>query len=143
MRKLLIVLREIKELRRRIKGEVEMVSYYDAMANLIPGPVYGEENIRHERSTKAPFEKWIGKKLDMERKVEEDEIRLKALIDEATMMLEGIGDLRYRYILLYRDVLGLDYLETSKRMEIARSTAYRFHAEAIAHIESLSKEDKV
>ena len=79
----------------------------------------------------------------MERKVEEDEIRLKALIDEATMMLDGIGDIRYRYILLYRDVLGLDYLETSKRMEIARSTAYRFHAEAIAHIESLSNEDKV
>ena len=143
MRRLLIVLSEIKGLRRRIKGELEMVSYYDAMANLIPGPVYGEENVHRERSTKAPFEKWIGKKLDMERKVEEDEIKLKALIDEATMMLEGIGDIRYRYIVLYRDVLGLDYLETSKRMKIARSTAYRFHAEAIAHIESLSKEDKV
>ena len=143
MKRLLIVLREIKELRRRIKGELEMVSYYDAMANLIPGPVYGEENIHRERSMKAPFEKWIGKKLDMERKVEEDGIKLKALIDEATMMLEGIGDIRYRYIVLYRDVLGLDYHETSKRMKIARSTAYRFHAEAIAHIESLSKEDKV
>ena len=143
MKRLLIVLSEIKELRRKIKGEFEMVSYYDAMANLIPGPVYGEENIHRERSTKAPFEKWIGKKLDMERKVEEDERKLKALIDEATTMLEGIDDLRYRYIVLYRDVLGLDYLETSKRMKIARSTAYRFHAEAIAYIESLSKEDKV
>ena len=143
MKELIKILCEIKELRRRIKCELEMVRYYDAMASLIPGPVYGEENIHHERSTRAPFEKWIGKKLDMERQVEEDEIRLKALIDEATMMLEGIGDIRYRYILLYRDVLGLDYLETSKRMEIARSTAYRFHAEAIAHIESLSNEDKV
>lgn len=143
MKRLLIAFSEIKELRRKIKGEFEMVSYYDAMASLIPGPVYGEENIHRERSTKAPFEKWIGKKLDMERKVEEDETKLKALIGEATMMLEGIGDIRYRYIVLYRDVLGLDYLETSKRMKIARSTAYRFHAEAIAHIESLSKEDKV
>ena len=129
MKELIKILCEIKELRRRIKCELEMVRYYDAMASLIPGPVYGEENIHHERSTRAPFEKWIGKKLDMERKVEEDEIRLKALIDEATV--------------LYRDVLGLDYLETSKRMKIARSTAYRFHAEAIAYIESLSKEDKV
>ena len=143
MKRLLIALSEIKELRRKIKGEFEMVSYYDAMASLIPGPVYGEENIHRERSTKAPFEKWIGKKLDMERKVEDDEIKLKALIDEATTMLEGIGDVRYRYIVLYRDVLGLDYHETSKRMKIARSTAYRFHAEAIAHIESLSKEDNV
>ena len=143
MKRLLKILNDIKELRRRIKCELEMVRYYDAMASLIPGPVYGEENIHHERSTRAPFEKWIGKKLDMERKVEEDEIRLKALIDEATTMLEGIDDLRYRYIVLYRDVLGLDYLETSKRMKIARSTAYRFHAEAIAYIESLSKEDKV
>ena len=143
MKRLLKILGEIKDLRRRIKGELEMVSYYDAMASLIPGPVYGEENIYHERSTKAPFEKWIGKKLDMERKIEEDGIKLKALIDEATMMLEEIGDVRYRYIVLYRDVLGLDYLETSKRMKIARSTAYRFHAEAIAHIESLSKEDNV
>ena len=58
-------------------------------------------------------------------------------------MLEGIGDIRYRYFLLYRDVLGLDYLETSKRMKIAKSTAYRFHAEAIAYIVSASKEDKV
>lgn len=143
MRGLIKILGEIKELRRRIKCELDMVRYYDAMASLIPGPVYGEENIHHERSSKAPFEKWIGKKLDMERKIKEDEIRLKAIIDEATTMLEGIDDLRYRYILLYRDVLGLDYLETSKRMKIARSTAYRFHAEAIAHIESLSKEDKV
>ena len=143
MKGLLKILSEIKELRRMIKGELEMVSYYDAMANLIPGPVYGEENIHHERSTKAPFEKWIGKKLDMEMKIKEDGIKLKALIEEATMMLEGIGDVRYRYIVLYRDVLGLDYHETSKRMKIARSTAYRFHAEAIAHIESLSKEDKV
>lgn len=143
MRGLIKILGEIKELRRRIKCELDMVRYYDAMASLIPGPVYGEENIHHERSSKAPFEKWIGKKLDIERKIKEDEIRLKAIIDEATTMLEGIDDLRYRYILLYRDVLGLDYLETSKRMKIARSTAYRFHAEAIAHIESLSKEDKV
>ena len=143
MRRLLKILNDIKELRRRIRGELETIRYYDAMASLIPGPVYGEENIHHERSTKAPFEKWIGKKLDMERKVEEDEMKLKALIDEATTMLEGIGDIRYRYIVLYRDVLGLDYLETSKRMKIARSTAYRFHAEAIAHIESLSKEDNV
>lgn len=143
MKKLLKILGEIKELRRRIKGELEMVRYYDAMASLIPGPVYGEENIHRERSTKAPFEKWIGKKLDMEMKIKEDETKLKALIDEATTMLEGIGDVRYRYIVLYRDVLGLDYHEASKRMKIARSTAYRFHAEAIAHIESLSKEDKV
>lgn len=143
MKGLLKILGEIKELRRRIKGELEMVKYYDAMASLIPGPVYGEENIHHERPTRAPFEKWIGKKLDTERKVEEDEIKLKILIDEATVMIEGIKDLRYRYIVLYRDVLGLDYLETSKRMKIARSTAYRFHAEAIAHIESFSKEDKV
>ena len=143
MKRLLKILSEIKELRRRIKGELEMVRYYDAMASLIPGPVYGEENIHRERSTKAPFEKWIGKKLDMEMKIKEDETKLKALIDEATTMLEGIGDVRYRYIVLYRDVLGLDYHEASKRMKIARSTAYRFHAEAIAHIESLSKEDKV
>lgn len=143
MKGLIKILGEIKELRRRIRGELETIRYYDAMASLIPGPVYGEENIHRERSTKAPFEKWIGKKLDMERKVEEDERKLKALIDEATTMLEGIDDLRYRYIVLYRDVLGLDYLETSKRMKIARSTAYRFHAEAIAYIESLSKEDKV
>ena len=143
MRRLLAVLSEIKELRRRIESELEMVRYYDAMASLIPGPIYGEENIHRERSTKAPFEKWIGKKLDMEMKIKEDEIKLKALIDEATTMLEGISDIRYRYIVLYRDVLGLDYHETSKRMKIARSTAYRFHAEAIAHIESLSKEDKV
>lgn len=143
MKELIKILGEIKELRRRIKGELEMVRYYDAMASLIPGPVYGEENIHHERSTRAPFEKWIGKKLDMERKIGEDEIRLKALIDEATTMLEGIDDLRYRYIVLYRDVLGLDYHEASKRMKIARSTAYRFHAEAIAYIELTSKKDNV
>lgn len=143
MKELIKILGEIKELRRRIKCELEMVRYYDAMASLIPGPVYGEENIHHERSTRAPFEKWIGKKLDMEMQIKEDEMKLKALIDEATIMLEGIGDLRYRCILLYRDVLGLDYSETSKRMEIARSTAYRFHAEAIAHIESASKKDNV
>lgn len=141
MKGLIKILGEIKELRRMIRGELEMVRYYDAMANLIPGPVYGEENIHHEKSTKAPFEKWIGKKLDMEMKIKEDEIKLKTLINEATVMLEGIGDLRYRYIVLYRDVLGLDYLETSKRMKIARSTAYRFHAEAIAYIDSV--EDKV
>lgn len=143
MKGILKILNDIKELRRRIRDELETIRYYDAMASLIPGPVYGEENIHHERSTRAPFEKWIGKKLDMEMKIKEDEMKLKALIDEATTMLERIGDLRYRYIVLYRDVLGLDYLETSKRMKIARSTAYRFHAEAIVHIESLSKEDKV
>lgn len=143
MRRLLKILNDIKELRRRIRGELEMVRYYDAMASLIPGPVYGEENIHHERSTRAPFEKWIGKKLDMEMKIKEDEMKLKSLINEATTMLEGIGDLRYRYIVLYRDVLGLDYLETSKRMKVARSTAYRFHAEAIAYIESFFKEDNV
>lgn len=143
MKGLLKILGEIKELRRRIKGELEMVRYYDAMASLIPGPVYGEENIHHERSTRAPFEKWIGKKLDMEMKIKEDETKLKSLIDEATTMLEKIEDIRYRYIVLYRDVLGLDYLETFKRMKIARSTAYRFHAEAIVYIESSSEEDEV
>lgn len=143
MKELIKILCEIKELRRRIKGELEMVRYYDVMANIIPGPVYGKENIHHERSARAPFEKWIGKKLDMEMKIKEDESKLKALIGEATVMLEEVGDIRYRYIVLYRDVLGLDYLETSKRMKIARSTAYRFHAEAIAYIESISKEDNV
>lgn len=136
MNRLLAKLGEIGELRRMVAKKRETVRYYEAMSLAVPGLAYGEDVLHGERSTKAPFEKWVLKALDLEREIEGDEARLGAMMDEAVSMLEGVVDLRYRSVVLFRDVMGLAYPEVAERMSVARSTAYRLHSEAMERLEA-------
>lgn len=135
---LIELLDEIKRLREKIKHQKEAIEFYDARAKAIPGPIYDEERVDRTPSGKSYFENPILKKLDVEKSMKENIDMLTIVINEASLKLEDLENINHRYVILYRDILGKTFDEVSNLMNLAKSSIYRIHNEALRVIKSIS-----
>ncbi len=135
---LIELLDEIKRLKMKIKHQKEAIEFYDARSRAIPGPIYDEERVDRTPSGKAYFENPILKKLDVEKSMEENIDKLNELINKACLKLENLENINHRYVILYRDILGKTFDEVSSLMNLAKSSVYRIHNEALRVIRSIS-----
>lgn len=135
---LIELLDEIKRLREKIKHQKEAIEFYDARAKAIPGPIYDEERVDRTPSGKSYFENPILKKLDAEKSMKENIDMLTIVINEASLKLEDLENINHRYVILYRDILGKTFDEVSSLMNLAKSSIYRIHNEALRVIKSIS-----
>lgn len=135
---LIELLDEIKRLREKIKHQKEAIEFYDARAKAIPGPIYDEERVDRTPSGKSYFENPILKKLDVEKSMKENIDMLTIVINEASLKLEDLENINHRYVILYRDILGKTFDEVSSLMNLAKSSIYRIHNEALRVIKSIS-----
>lgn len=98
----------------------------------IPGPVWGEEKLHTQPSGKAPFEKWIYKKLDLEDALKKVEKEFEAKGIEITELVTSkIEDTNTQMVVLYRDVSFKSYEEIAKALHISLSYVYRLHKEGM------------
>ena len=63
---------------------------------------------------------------------------LTIVINEASLKLENLENINHRYVILYRDILGKTFDEVSSLMNLAKSSIYRIHNEALRVIKSIS-----
>ena len=63
------LIEEIKQLRNKIKGQKELINYYEQMSHSLGGSDYSTERVDCTRDLRAPFEKWIYKKIGAEEKL--------------------------------------------------------------------------
>lgn len=135
--KLKELLDEIKALHLKLKHDNELIEFYEEQSLRIPGPVYDQEKVDVQPSGKAPFEKWIFKKLDKEQEMKGtiEELEGKKII--ALNALEKLKNKDLEFFILYRFVSFMSYEEIIKKMHYSRSTIYRLKAEAKVVIETL------
>ena len=119
---------ELDSLRKEIKSLKSKIDYCEEQSYVIPGPMWGEEKINTQPSGKAPFEKWILKKLDLEKLLKEVEAKYEAKSIELTDFISSkISDEKMLMAILYRDVSFKSYEDISKAVNLSLSYVYKLH----------------
>ncbi len=116
----------------KIRKKKDYINFCEERSRLIPGPSYGDkEGTNPTRELKAPFERWIIRKIDAERelaKFEKELIKAKAEIEDA---IGKINDDELEQIIIYRYIDRLTWPEICKMMSYSKTSIKRKHKSAI------------
>ena len=83
---------EVQKLRFRISKQKELIDYYEQMSHTLGGSDYSRERVDCTRDLRAPFEKWIYKKIDAEEKLKEMESALTIKLEELANKIDQVDD---------------------------------------------------
>ena len=129
-------LEQMGKLEHKIQCMKERAEYYDHMSLSIPGPSYGEKiGSNPNRNMEAPFIKWLIKLDEIKLEIAKKEEELKNLKAEALMKIEDLDNEDYKCILIEKYFNHKNWDEIGKKIYMSRSTAKRWHEEALKMLE--------
>lgn len=121
-------LKELKKWRTKIDQLESQIEYCVEQSNKITGPIYGEEKINVQSSNKAPYERWIWKKLDLEKELKEYQVKFEDLAIRVTdEIISVLKDGQILKVILYREVSFMKFTEIADKLSISKSYVYRLH----------------
>lgn len=135
------IISDVQKLRYRITKQKELIEYYDQMSYTLGGSDYSRERVDCTRDLRAPFEKWIYKKIDAEEKLKEMESALSIKLEELANKIDQVESVDYKKILTYRYVLDTDWYDMPGVLNYSSSTIYRFHRLALLELKKLIVSD--
>lgn len=131
------IISDVQKLRYRITKQKELIEYYDQMSYTLGGSDYSRERVDCTRDLRAPFEKWIYKKIDAEEKLKEMESALTIKLEELANKIDQVESVDYKKILTYRYVFDTDWYDMPGVLNYSSSTIYRFHRLALLELKKV------
>lgn len=131
------IISDVQKLRYRITKQKELIEYYDQMSYTLGGSDYSRERVDCTRDLRAPFEKWIYKKIDAEEKLKEMESALTIKLEELANKIDQVESVDYKKILTYRYLLDTDWYDMPGVLNYSSSTIYRFHRLALLELKKV------
>lgn len=135
------LIEEIKQLRNKIKGQKELINYYEQMSHSLGGSDYSTERVDCTRDLRAPFEKWIYKKIGAEEKLKSLEEALTIKLDELSAAIEKIESHNHQLVLISRYLNDMRWEDIPSDLGYSASSIYRLHREGLALLETLIVND--
>lgn len=135
------LIEEIKQLRNKIKGQKELINYYEQMSHSLGGSDYSTERVDCTRDLRAPFEKWIYKKIGAEEKLKSFEEALAIKLDELSAAIEKIESHNHQLVLISRYLNDMRWEDIPSDLGYSASSIYRLHREGLALLETLIVND--
>lgn len=116
----------------KIKKKKEYIDFCEERSNAIPSPSYDEKiGTNPNRDLSAPFEKWIGRKIDAERDLKKLEVEASKIKVEIEDKISELKDVDMERVIIYRYIDWLSWPEIERLMYVSVSTLKRKHDEAI------------
>lgn len=135
------LIEEIKNLRHKISSQKELINYYDQMSHSLGGSDFTTERVDKTRDLRAPFEKWIFKKIDAEDKLKVFEEELSIKLDELSVAIEKIESHNHKMVLISRYLHDLGWEYIPSELGYSSSSVYRLHREGMALLSNLIVND--
>lgn len=135
------LIEEIKQLRNKIKGQKELINYYEQMSHSLGGSDYSTERVDCTRDLRAPFEKWIYKKIGAEEKLKSFEEALTIKLDELSVAIEKIESHNHQLVLISRYLNDMRWEDIPSDLGYSASSIYRLHREGLVLLETLIVND--
>ena len=124
-------LSQVYKLQLKIDKKKIRAEEYERLSMSIPGPNYDQPVVDKTRSLEAPFVKWIGKLIDIQKEIEELEKKLDVLKAEVIGVIETLENEDYKNVLALRYISCLTWGEICGKLYISLSTVKRWHQSAI------------
>lgn len=110
------------------------IGFYGEAACSTASSSNDEPRVSRSRSTDAPFTKMVHKVLELEEKVEKLKEQRDNLQAEITSVIEELSNEDYKALLILRYLQDLEWGMVCAKLSIAKTTAMRWHREAISKI---------
>lgn len=124
-------LSQVYKLQLKIDKKKIRAEEYERLSMSIPGPNYDQPVVDKTRSLEAPFVKWIGKLIYIQKEIEELEKKLDVLKAEVIGVIETLENEDYKNVLALRYISCLTWGEICGKLYISLSTVKRWHQSAI------------
>lgn len=131
---------QIRQLSLHIRCAEARKELYGQMATSIPSPSFDKNVAKTSPRKDAEFVKWVMEKIILESKIKELEEKLLKVKREATICLEQLNSEIYKNLLIMRYYDFENWAYIANRLNVATSTIYRWHAEALAEFHRIYKE---
>ena len=116
-------------------AKLEMnIGFYREAACSTASSSNDEPRVSRTRSTEAPFTKMVHKVLELEEKVDKLKEQRDALQAEITAVIEKLSNEDYKALWILRYLQDLDWGVVCAKLSIAKTTAMRWHREALKDI---------
>ena len=129
-----------RELNLTIRSHEAIIDNLKRLEQSIPTPQFDQEVVDHTRSLKAPFEKWLYKRLDWEDRVKKEKEELAKVQKELGDVIMKIDDTSYQAVLMLRYVAFKNWTDIASELSFSDSYVYRLHGKALLLVE-IPKED--
>lgn len=130
---------QIRQLSLNIQVTNERIRLYGLMSTSIPSPSCDKNSVKTLPSKEAEFVKWVLEKIILENKIKELEEKLLKVKCEATICLEQLSCEIYKNLLIMRYYDFENWVYIANRLNVATSTIYRWHSEALAEFHRIYK----
>ena len=111
------------------------------MSHSLGGSDYSTERVDCTRDLRAPFEKWIYKKIGAEEKLKSLEEALTIKLDELSAAIEKIESHNHQLVLISRYLNDMRWEDIPSDLGYSASSIYRLHREGLALLETLIVND--
>ena len=124
-------LEQIGKLEHKIKCMRFRSQEYDRLSMSLPSQDFTRDRVQTSPNLEAPFVKWIMKKADLDKQIEENEKKLKELKTQVILKIEEIDDENYKNVLVLRYLKYMTWDEISSELYTAKRTVMRWHEKGL------------
>lgn len=118
-----------------MKLKLEKLTYlhedYIRMSHSIFGVQFDQIRVSGTKSSKAPFEKWIHKAMEVHYEIEQIKEDLQSLKNETLSAICELESIEYQRVLMYRYIDWLSWDQIAEKMFYSRATIRRWHEKAM------------
>lgn len=127
-------LSQVYHLEKRIAQLKLRSEEFERLSLSVSSPNYGGIRVDGTKSYEAPFVKWIEKKDEVDRKIQDLEEKLAKLKTEILTVIDSLENEDYKNILIMRYLDTLTWEEIANKMFYSEKTVRRWHAMALEKI---------
>lgn len=128
-------LERIYKLQRKINGMKIRSEEYSKLALSVPGPKYEPRiGTNPTPNSKAPFEIWVKRKVDLDGQIAKLEEELNELRKEAMLKIDMVENEDYKNVLILRYLDFYTWTEIAGKMFCSEKTVRRWNNEALKQI---------
>ncbi len=102
-----------------------------AAACSVSSPRFDKDRVLSSPAGEALFVRMLERVEEMEQRMDREIALLTELKEQIEGVIRQLDDAGYRLVMLYRYLEGMSWAEIGDRLEIARCTAKRWHAQAL------------
>lgn len=118
-------------LQEKIEKKKAYIEFCEERATSISSPVLSDMPRSPNRSTEAPFVKWIYKKLDAEDELKDLESKLEVVRTEIETAISKLENEELEQVLLYHYIDWYSWTVIESKMFLSKSSLIRLHREAL------------
>lgn len=124
-------LEQIGKLEHKIKCMKLRSEEYDRLSMSLPSQDFTRDRVQTTPNLDAPFVKWIMKKAELDKQIENNEKKLKELRAEAVLKIEELDNENYKNVLVLRYLKYMNWDDICCYLFAAKRTVMRWHENAL------------